>query len=170
MPDNDYRRFIRERVGPEAQQLAGGAFVDSTGRELGRHRGYPFYTIGQRRGLGLALGFPAYVTAIDPGRNEITVGPVEDLEQQHLVAREFNAIQRSRLDGEVDAVGKIRYNDPGSPCVATQIGDAEISVTFAGPRRAITPGQAVVLYDGDDVLGGAWIHSVPEQRTPMRSG
>jgi tRNA-specific 2-thiouridylase len=126
---------------------------------VGMHQGYPFYTIGQRHGLGLSLGYPVYVTHIDPETNTITVGPREALLRQRLVARQINLIKYPNLYEERPAVGKIRYKDEGAPCLVWQEDDA-LHVAFAEPRAAITPGQAVVLYEGDDVLAGGWIYEV----------
>ena len=162
IPDNDYRRFLSDRVDGLATRVHGGQFVLSDGTEVGQHNGYPFYTIGQRHGLGLALGYPIYVTAIDPKTNIITVGPREELLQQTLMARKINLIKYSSLADERPAVGKIRYKDPGAPCLVQQTDADEIMVAFAHPRRAITPGQSIVVYEGDDVLGGGWIESVVE--------
>ncbi|GIV58518.1 MAG: tRNA-specific 2-thiouridylase MnmA [Rhodothermaceae bacterium] len=162
VPDNDYRRFLRDRVPGLGERVAGGPFVLSDGTVVGRHEGYPFYTIGQRHGLNLALGYPVYVTHIDPATNTITVGPREELLQQRLTARGLNLIKYGRLDEERPAVGKIRYKDEGAPCLVRQTGEDELEVHFAEARRAITPGQALVLYEGEDVLGGGWIHTVGE--------
>lgn len=178
VPDNDYRRFLRDRV-PDMQERAGkGPFVLSDGTPFGVHEGYPFYTIGQRHGLGLATGEPIYVTHIDPETNTITVGPREELLGQELIATDINPIKTDDLTTERTATGKVRYKDPGAACVVRQVGD-RLEVRFATPRRAITPGQAVVLYEGDDVLAGAWIKEVnrpvqsrdsrPHERTQVHS-
>ncbi|MBT8401710.1 MAG: tRNA 2-thiouridine(34) synthase MnmA [Rhodothermia bacterium] len=160
VPDNDYRRFLRDRVEGVDDRVGDGDFVTSDGTVVGRHRGYPFYTIGQRHGLGLALGHPVYVTRIDPERNLITVGSRDELFECGLVARQVNFGKSPEFTDEMPATAKIRYNDEGAPCIVEQAGPDEIRVLFADPRRAITPGQAVVVYDGDDVLCGAWIHEV----------
>ncbi len=162
IPDNNYRRFLKERVEGLEEEVAGGRFVLKDGTDVGRHEGYPFYTVGQRRGLGLALGAPVYVTAIDAETNTITVGPREELMQQTLTARQLNLVKYADLREERPAVGAIRYNDAGAPCLAQQTGADELHVHFARPRRAITAGQSVVLYEGDDVLGGGWIHAVAD--------
>ncbi len=162
VPDNDYRRFLRDRVPDLDARIGEGNFVRKDGTVVGRHRGYPYYTIGQRHGLDLALGFPVYVTHIDPATNTLTVGPREELMRQTLTARGLNLIKYPDLSEERPAVGKIRYKDEGAPCLARQTGDDEMEVVFAEPRRALTPGQALVLYEGDDVLGGGWIHTVGE--------
>lgn len=160
VPDNDYRRFLKERVSGLEERVSGGEFVTSDGTVIGHHEGYPFYTIGQRRGLGLALGEPVYVIDIDPRTNAVTVGPREELLAQTLIAGQINMIKYPRLAEERPVEAKIRYNDPGAPGIAWQQSADELNVAFATPRRAITPGQSVVVYEGDDVIGGGWIHHV----------
>ena len=160
IPDNDYGRFLKDRVDGLEEDVAGGDFVLKDGTVVGQHEGYPFYTIGQRRGLDLALGERVYVTDIDPETNTITVGPKEDLMQQTLTAGEINLVKHPRIEEERPAWGTIRYNDGGAGCLVWQPDDDTLKVAFAEPRRAITPGQSVVLYDGDDVLGGGWIREV----------
>ena len=160
IPGNNSREFLSDRVEGLKDRVKGGRIVLSDGTEVGQHAGYPFYTIGQRHGLHLALGYPVYVTAIDPKTNTITVGPREELLEQSLKARKINLIKYPYLSDECLAVGKIRYKDPGAPCLVQQTHEEELVVSFIRKRRAITPGQSVVLYEGDDVLGGGWIHSV----------
>ena len=169
IPDNNYRRFLSDRVDGLSESVDGGRFVLRDGTDVGGHKGYPFYTIGQRRGLGLALGYPAYVTHIDPTSNTVTVGPREDLLQQALTARKINLIKYRDLPDEVFAEGKIRYKDSGSPCLVQQTNKDELTVYFAQPKSAITPGQSVVLYEEDDVLGGGWIHTVANNPTTCQS-
>jgi tRNA-specific 2-thiouridylase len=160
VPDNNYRRFLKDRV-PDMDERAGpGPYVSSSGEKIGTHEGYPFYTIGQRHGLGLALGYPAYVTSIDADTNTVTVGTKEELMRFKLTASMFNPIKYPDLKTEQIAAAKIRYNDEGAPCIASQDNEGKLHVAFPEPRKAITPGQAVVVYEGDDVLGGAWIDSV----------
>ena len=160
IPDNDYRGFLKDRVEGLAETVKGGRYVLDDGSVVGRHAGYPFYTIGQRHGLHLALGYPVYVTHIDPETNTITVGRREELLKETLTARKINLVKYPDLGGERLATGKIRYKDPGAPCLVSQTGDDEITVAFAERRWAITPGQSVVVYEDDDVLGGGWIHEV----------
>lgn len=160
VPDNDYRRFLRDRVPGLRAEVEGGPFMLADGTVVGRHEGYPFYTIGQRHGLGLALGYPVYVTAIDAETNTITVGPREALLRQTLVARQINLIKYPDLREERAVVGKIRYKDAGGAGLVWQEDEDTLQVAFARPRRAITPGQSIVLYEGEDVLGGGWIHEV----------
>lgn len=160
VPDNDYRRFLRDRVPGLNEKVGGGEFVLSSGEVIGTHDGYPFYTIGQRHGLGIAAGIPLYVTQIDPETNVITLGPRDELLAQELRATQINFVKYPNLFDERPAVGKIRYKDEGAPALVWQTGDDEIRVAFSTPRRAITPGQSVVLYEGDDVLAGGWIREV----------
>ena len=161
VPDNDYRRFLKDRVPGLEASVGGGKFVLEDGSVVGEHDGYPFYTIGQRRGLGVAHGEPLYVTHIDPETNVITLGRREQLLAVELVARNINLIKYPDLREERPAVGKIRYKDEGAPALVRQTGDDELRVAFTEPRAAITPGQSVVLYEDDDVLAGGWIQDVP---------
>ncbi|MBO6575146.1 MAG: tRNA 2-thiouridine(34) synthase MnmA [Rhodothermales bacterium] len=167
VPDNDYRRFLRDRVPDLDQRVGPGPMVHEDGTALGEHQGYPFYTIGQRHGLGLALGYPAYVTRIDAETNTVTVGPVEALDRQKLRADGLNLIKYDELIDTHHASAKVRYKDPGSACLVRQDGADAVEVEFLSPRKAITPGQAVVMYEEDDVLGGAWIREVEE---PVMAG
>ena len=160
IPDNDYPRFLKDHVDGLEEEVSGGTFVLSDGTVVGEHDGYPFYTVGQRRGLDLALGERVYVTAIDPETNTITVGPREELMEQTLTAHEINLVKYPELEEERPAWGTIRYNDDGAGCLAWQPDDDTLKVAFSEPRRAITPGQSLVLYEDDDVLGGGWIHEV----------
>jgi len=162
VPDNDYRRFLRDRVPGLAAEVEGGKFVLTSGEVIGTHEGYPFYTIGQRHGLGVAAGVPLYVTRIDPESNIITLGTRDELLGQKLRARQVNFIKYPDLFDERPAIGKIRYKDDGAPALVWQTGDDEIRVAFSVPRTAITPGQSVVLYEDDDVLGGGWIQEVED--------
>ncbi|NND72176.1 MAG: tRNA 2-thiouridine(34) synthase MnmA [Rhodothermales bacterium] len=162
VPDNDYRRFLRDRVPDLDEKIGEGPFIDSSGNTIGKHKGYPYYTIGQRHGLGIATGEPAYVTRIDADTNTIVIGPREELLQQSLVADQINLIKYDRLDGDMKAEAKIRYKDEGAPCMVAQPTEDSIEVSFFEKRRAITPGQAVVVYEGDDVVGGGWIRSVAD--------
>jgi tRNA-specific 2-thiouridylase len=160
VPDNDYRGFLKRRVDGLEDKVEGGLFVDKDGNIVGKHRGYPFYTIGQRRGLHLAMGHPVYVTAIDPITNTVTVGEESDLINTVCTARELNWGKYDALPhDDYPVIGAIRYNDDGAPGFLNQE-DATVTIRFPEGRNAITPGQALVCYDGDDVLVGGWIHSV----------
>ncbi len=162
VPDNDYRRFIRERVGDLDERVGIGDFVTRSGETVGTHLGYPYYTIGQRHGLGIAMGEPFYVSRIDAVTNTITVGPREELLEMSLVADQLNLLKYDSLPNDLPVNAKIRYNDSGAGGIVNQVGSDSIRVDFAESRTAITPGQAVVLYEGDDLIGGAWIREVVE--------
>ena len=161
VPDDDYRRFLKDRVEGLEDKVKGGTFVDKEGNVLGTHEGYPFYTIGQRRGLNLPMGKPVYVTHINPYTNTITIGEKEDLIETTLTAKELNFIKYDAVPkGEMEITGAIRYNDDGAIGTLTQLGEDEIKVHFPTGREAITPGQAIVCYEGDDVVAGGWIKKV----------
>lgn len=161
VPDNDYRGFLKRRRPDLESRVSGGLFVDKHGNVLGKHEGYPFYTIGQRRGLRLAMGKPVYVTHIDAEKNVITVGEEEDLINTECTARQINMGKYARVpQEEMPVIGSIRYNDDGRPGFLTQTGDDELHIRFPEGRVAITPGQALVAYEGDDVIGGGWIHKI----------
>lgn len=150
--DGGYGRFISETVGPAEP----GPIVDMSGSELGKHRGVIFYTIGQRRGLGIAAREPLYVVSIDAERNLIVVGRKENTAASVLTAGEFNALV-DELPERGEA--KIRYQKKASPCTMSSEGK-HVRVEFAEPQESITPGQAVVLYRGDEVIGGGVIDEV----------
>jgi len=152
VPDDDYTRLL-ERLRPEA--LAAGEIVDAEGRVLGTHGGYARYTIGQRRGLGVAAGVPMYVTGIDPASARVRIGPREQTMGTSLSAGGAN--WHADVPGEFDATVQIRYNHRGAPGRVTITGPDSFAVEFAEPVHAITPGQAAVAYDGQQLLGGGWI-------------
>lgn len=161
VPDDDYRRFLRDRVDGLEERVSGGKFVDKNGKVVGEHEGYPFYTIGQRRGLDLAMGKPVYVTHIDPDTNTITIGEKEDLVSSTLIAGEMNLIKYDKIpQNEMEVIGAIRYNDEGAIGHLTQLDEDRMKVHFPAGREAITPGQAIVCYEGDDVVAGGWIKKV----------
>ncbi|MDX1672615.1 MAG: tRNA 2-thiouridine(34) synthase MnmA [Balneolaceae bacterium] len=161
IPDDDYHRFLRDNVDDFDHRIGKGKFVNQEGKVVGEHDGYPFYTIGQRRGLDLALGKPVYVTDIDPQTNTITVGEKKDLLSTTCRAGEVNLVKYDRIpEDEMEITGAIRYNDDGAVGYLTQLSDDEIEVRFPAGREAITPGQAVVCYEGDDVVAGGWIKKV----------
>jgi tRNA-specific 2-thiouridylase len=131
--------------------------VDEAGRVLGRHRGIIRYTIGQRRGLGIALNAPLYVKAKSAADNTITLGPEESLYTKSLIANDLNLIARERLDKPLRVSVRTRYLQQEQRATAEQTGEDTLRVDFDEPQRAVTPGQAVVLYDGDLVVGGGVI-------------
>ncbi|SFR02993.1 tRNA-specific 2-thiouridylase [Desulfoscipio geothermicus DSM 3669] len=154
VPDNNYRNFLRENV---ADEIKPGPFLDLEGNEVGRHEGIAFYTIGQRRGLGLALGERVYVVDIDPERNAVIVGPEEALSRTGLVAGDLNLILVDHLTGPERVQAQIRYNSRPAPATITPLPGGRVRVDFDAPQRAITPGQAVVFYRDDYLLGGGTI-------------
>ena len=145
-----------------------GEFKSVTGESLGKHKGVHNYTIGQRRGLGLALGYPVYVTKIDPQEQTVWVGEEKDLFFDSLVASDFNYISGIPFRDSVNVQAKIRYNSPKAEAVAHTKGDC-VQVDFRQPQRAVAPGQAVVLYDGEIVLGGGTIEYGNALRSDIQS-
>ncbi len=163
VPDNDYRGFLKRRVPGLEKEVAGGDFVLEDGSLVGQHQGYPFYTIGQRKGLGVALGYPVYVTEIRKDSNTIVLGTFDELARNGMYVHQLNMVKYAELGPDrVEAVTKVRYNDPGHPSVLEQAGDT-IKVYFGNGVHAIAPGQAAVFYEGQDVLGGGWIASSFQQ-------
>lgn len=154
VPDGDYAAFIEQHSG---QIATPGDFIDVNGKVLGRHRGVIRYTVGQRRGLGLAMPRPVYVKEIDPAANTVTVAYDEELFCDRLVARNINLIDRERIDKPLRLQVKIRYNQKAQWATVAQTADDELSIVFDEPQRAIAKGQAAVLYDGDVVVGGGRI-------------
>ena len=134
-----------------------GNFVTSDGTIVGQHKGIIHYTVGQRKGLGLSLGHPAFVLEIRPETNEVVVGTNEESMSRYVRANHVNFMSVADIDGKKRAWGKIRYNHKGAWCTVERTGEDEILCTFDEPVRAITPGQALVLYDGEYVLGGGTI-------------
>ncbi|MBP7562764.1 MAG: tRNA 2-thiouridine(34) synthase MnmA [Candidatus Cloacimonetes bacterium] len=154
--DNDYRRFIRERM-PEIDQKVGeGNFTDISGKILGKHKGYPFYTIGQRKGLVIALGKPAYVVDIKPEENIVVLGEREDLNKKELWVDNVNLMKYENISGEMEVITKIRYNNAGNLSRISQHGD-RIKVEFYNEAWAVAPGQSAVFYEGDELIGGGII-------------
>lgn len=154
LADGDYRRFLADHA-PDAVQP--GPILDRAGRELGRHRGLPFYTVGQRSGLGIAAPAPLYVLALDAARNALIVGPAAELGRDRLQAGRVNWVS-----GEVPAAPfrgevQIRYHAQPAPALITPLADGGMEVTLDAPLRGVTPGQAAVVYDADVCLGGGII-------------
>ena len=145
-----------EFVGARAEMPA-GAIRDGDGRVLGRHDGVHRFTIGQRKGLGLATGIPLYVLGIDACQASVTVGPREALERDTLTASRVNWMSGEAPASPIRASARIRYRHAEAPATITPGGDDTVHVAFDAPQSAVTPGQAVVFYDGDFVLGGGWI-------------
>ena len=166
VPDNDHRNLLRERLGDRARP---GELVTPRGEVVGTHPGHQFFTIGQRKGLGVALGRPAYVVAIEPELNRVVIGDDEDLRSREVDVEDVNWIA-TPPSGPVRSTVKIRYNGPGADGVLEVVEPGRARVRFDEPQRAVTPGQAAVFYSGDEVLGGGWIKRPAEaERRPSAS-
>ena len=157
IPDNDHGAYIKKQVPDKIRE---GNFVDKKGNVLGRHKGIVYYTIGQRKGLGIALGTPMFVTDINPLRNEVVLGSEEDIFKTSLVAKDMNFIPFDTLKEPMQVEAKIRYSVKPSKAVIYPNGDGRVKVEFKDKQRAITKGQSVVFYDGDMLLGGGLIETV----------
>ena len=154
VPDGDYASYIEAYTGRKFEE---GNFVTPQGEVVGRHRGIIHYTVGQRKGLGLSLGHPVFVLEIRPQTNEVVVGSNQDSMTRYVRAGRLNFMSVDNLDAPMRVWAKIRYNHRGAWCIAEKTGSDEMLLTFEEPQRAVTPGQAVVLYDGEYVLGGGTI-------------
>ncbi len=155
IPDHDYARFIKEN---SHSRLLEGDFVDTDGNVLGRHKGITHYTVGQRKGLNLSLGHPAFVVEIRPKSNEVVIGKAGDVFSDTLTCDHLNWMSIEGLKGKSMKVqAKIRYSHKGAPCVIEELGPDLVKVRFEEPQRAITPGQAVVFYQEGYVVGGGTI-------------
>jgi len=154
IPDGDTAGFV-ERQLPDADRS--GDIVDSAGRVVGQHRGVHRLTIGQRKGLGLATGTPMYVLKLEPAESRVTVGPREELGRRELTASTVNWIAGAPPDSPRPLTARIRHRHHDAPAIVTPDGDARASIEFSSPQMAITPGQAVVFYDGEECVGGGWI-------------
>lgn len=154
VPDGDYARFIEEHAG---RKIPEGNFVWTDGTVIGRHKGITHYTIGQRKRLGLAMGRPVVVTRIRPDTNEVVIGEEQDVFCRTLRANRLNWMAAEEPEGGRQFLAKIRYNHGGARCRVRMVGQDEVECTFEEPVRAVTPGQAVVFYDGDYVAGGGTI-------------
>ena len=155
IPDHDYAGFIERETGGNVPPE--GNFVTADGRVLGRHKGITHYTVGQRKGLNLAMGHPVFVTEIRPETNEVVIGEAEDVFSDRLVCDHLNFMAVPDLKQDTYLTAKIRYAHKGAPCMVRRISETEAEVVFDTPQRAVTPGQAVVFYAGDDIAGGGII-------------
>ncbi len=163
VPDNDYRGFLKRRVEGLEERVKGGKFIDKEGNELGVHDGYPFYTIGQRKGLGGGFKTPKYVTEIIPETNTVVLGEVDDLIKNTMDVGQLNLMKYSKITDGMEALTQVRYNDKG---VLAQLYNKEgggVKVDFLAHAKGVAPGQSAVFYDGDDVIGGGII----EQKSRM---
>lgn len=157
VPDNDYRNFLRHRLPDLDSQVDGGSYVNKEGKVLGKHKGYPFYTIGQRRGLGIALLEPMFVSEIIPETNTIVLGREEDLIRNRMKVGGINLLKYDKLPQDLEATTKIRYKDVGTLSELSQLDANHVEVSFMANVKGIAPGQSAVFYEGDDVIGGGII-------------
>ena len=154
IPDNNYAGYIKENSDVEIEQ---GDFVDTKGNYLGRHKGIINYTVGQRKGLGITFGKPVYVLDINKKRNEVVLGEEDELYKDVLYCNNTNFISIEKLESEKRVTAKIRYNAREADATIYPETDDVVKVVFDKPQRAITPGQSVVFYDKDIVVGGGVI-------------
>lgn len=160
IPDDDYRRFLRDNIPDIDKKIGEGVFIDKNGNFLGKHKGYPFYTIGQRKGLNVALGYAAYVLDIDAQTNKIILGKSEDLLQTEIIVDNVNFMKYQNIDNlNENLFCKIRYNNKGEKCKLFSLGN-KIKVVFDNPVSAVTPGQSAVIYENDDIVCGGIITKI----------
>jgi tRNA-uridine 2-sulfurtransferase len=157
VPDNDYRGFLKRRIPDLQSKVEGGNFIDKTGNILGKHKGYPFYTIGQRKGLDITFGKPVYITGIQPETNTIVLGDEDDLNRAETYVGKVNWIKYDGITNGKEAITKVRYKDRGTLSNLYNDGTG-IRVKFYHDAKSIAPGQSAVFYEGDDVIGGGIIH------------
>ncbi|MEM6380959.1 MAG: tRNA methyl transferase PRC-barrel domain-containing protein, partial [Bacteroidota bacterium] len=158
VPDNDYRSFLRRRVPDLEESVAGGNFVNTEGKVIGTHVGYPFFTIGQRKGLGMAFGQPMFVTEIRPETNEVVLGTADELLRNGMRVYQPNSMKYETFPENIDVLTKVRYKDQGTMSQLRKVDD-KIEVEFFANVAGVAPGQSAVFYEGDDVIGGGIIHS-----------
>ncbi len=156
VPDNDYREFLKRKVNGLAGKIKGGDFIDTNGNKLGTHEGYPFYTIGQRKGLGIAFGDPLFVTEIIPSTNTVVLGKKEDLKKQKMWVRKPNILKYESVFAGMEFLTKIRYKDPGTMSTLSPF-EEKIMVEFHQQVTGVAPGQSAVFYEGEDLVGGGFI-------------
>ena len=158
IPDNDYRGFLKRRVDGLQDKVNGGDFMLKDGTVVGKHKGYPFYTIGQRKGLEVALGKPMYVTDINAQDNIVILGDKNDLKRNRMSVYKVNIAKYDKLPEGLDVITKIRHHDEGKESNIKSI-DKNLVVDFYGDVFGVAPGQSAVFYEGDDVVGGGIIQS-----------
>jgi tRNA-uridine 2-sulfurtransferase len=156
VPENDYRAFLRHKVEDLDERIGPGNFVLSNGSIVGKHQGYPYYTIGQRKGLGIALGQPMFVTRILPESNTVMLGTVDELDRSSALVRNLNLVKYASITEPLEAITKIRYKDAGAMSSIVQEGD-KMKVDFHHAVSGIAPGQSAVFYEGQDLLGGGFL-------------
>lgn len=156
VPDNDYRNFLRKKVVGLEEEVDGGNYMLSDGTIIGKHKGYPFYTIGQRKGLDIALGKPMFVTHIDAETNTVTLGEEHELEKSTMYVSKLNFIKYGTINDGMSSLVKIRYKSSAIPAVLSNEHGA-IKVNFDETVKGVAPGQSAVFYEGDDVVAGGII-------------
>ncbi len=156
IPDNDYRTFLAEQVEDYAKKYGPGYFIDTTGKKLGQHKGFPSYTIGQRKGLGIALGQPMFVIAIHPEDNTVVLGTKDELQGNTFYAKNINFMKYTQLPEGLQVCAKIRYRNAGGKAFLYPEDD-RIRVVFDEPMDSITPGQSAVFYENEDLIAGGYI-------------
>lgn len=157
--EGDYRDFLRAHY-PQIDEIVGqGRFVDSSGKTIGSHQGYPYYTIGQRKGLGIALGKPAYVIKLNPEKNTVMLGDASQLLTRYMLVENVRAVDVDRFYEEVNLSVRIRYRSRAVPCELVREVDGKLLVRFHEEVSAVTPGQSAVFYVGNRLVGGAFIAS-----------
>ena len=161
VPDNDYRGFLKRRVDGLEERVNGGNFVNKEGKILGQHKGYPFYTIGQRKGLDITFGKPVFVTEIVPETNTIVLGDEEDLNKMDMKVGKINLLKYDTITPGMEAITKIRYKDKGTLSNLFPHEDGTVTVRFYEDAKGIAPGQSAVFYEGEEVIGGGIIMRKP---------
>lgn len=156
VPDNDYRSFLKRKIANIDDEIGEGDFVSITGEKLGTHKGYPFYTIGQRKGLDVAVGYPLFVTEIKPETNTIVLGTRDELSKTVMWVKNYNLVKYDKVPENFEVITKIRYKDKGTVSRINEI-NGMIKVDFWDTVSAIAPGQSAVFYEGDEVVGGGFI-------------
>lgn len=156
VPDNDYRAFLKHQVPTLENEVNGGEFVLRDGTVVGKHKGYPFYTVGQRKGLEIALGEPMFVLEIQPEQNRVILGRHDELERVQAVVRGYNLVKYANIPTGIESLTKIRYKDKGTMSTILENGD-HILVDFHEPVLGLAPGQSAVFYEGNDLIGGGII-------------
>ena len=157
--EGDYRDFLRQQIPDIDTKIGPGYFVDNKGVKIGQHKGFPYYTIGQRKGLGIALGHPAHVLRINAEKNTVMLGTADDLKTEYMLVEEAMIIDKQELLSCENLTIRIRYRSKPIPCQVCPLDNGQMLVRFLSEASAIAPGQSAVFYDGQRVLGGAFIAS-----------
>lgn len=157
VPDNDYRLFLKESIPDLESKFSGGRYIDVNGKFLGYHKGYMNYTIGQRKGLEIAMGIPYYVVKIDAATNTIVLGVKEELNKNGLVVKDLNLMKYEKITTPIEANTMVRYKSPGILSTISDSGNDKIEIQFHANIQGIAPGQSAVFYENEDVIGGGII-------------